>query len=270
VTNHIEGASATGGAVVMEGLLSKRNREGNFDKCYVVLTATCVRYGKAAGTSKVATLGDKLTSVVSKAANVATSGSMGSAGNVSSSASTAASASASAAHPDTDVTLSESATEIPLETVLVTSLQAGDYDDTQKAGRAFRFRSKHKSFLLRAKTEEEADGWLRTFQRLSSEARAAKGIYKDPTNADLAPLWASNATANTCSLCRTQFTLFLRRHHCRNCGALVCEACSKERMRIPRLDEKQLFRVCSPCGTQLKDNRSYGAADQASSAADDF
>lgn len=31
-------------------------------------------------------------------------------------------------------------------------------------------------------------------------------------------------------------------------------------MRIPRLDEKQLFRVCNPCGAQLKDSRSYGAA----------
>lgn len=36
-------------------------------------------------------------------------------------------------------------------------------------------------------------------------------------------------------------------------------------MRIPRLDEKQLFRVCNPCGVALKDSRAYGATPAASS-----
>lgn len=146
--------------MVLEGLLSKRNREGAFDKCYVVLTPACIRYGKAAGTSAVASISDKLTSAVSRAANVATSGSIGAAGNVSSAPTAAASGAA-------DVKLSESATEIAIDTVLATPLQPGDYDDAAKAGRSFRFQSKHKSFLLRAKTEEEAALWLDALQRLS-------------------------------------------------------------------------------------------------------
>lgn len=202
--------SQNGDDVVLEGLLSKRNREGNFDNCYVVVTPACVRYGKAAGTSAVASLSDKLTSTISRAANVATSGSVGAAGNVSASAAAATAASAA-----TDVKLSESATEIPIETVLVTELQPGDYDDPVKAARAFRFQSKHKSFLLRAKTEEEAELWRHTMQRLSSEARRKTGA-KDPSDKDVAPLWASNTTANACTQCRTNFSLFVRRHHCRN------------------------------------------------------
>lgn len=154
--------SQNGADVALEGLLSKRNREGAFDKCYVVLTPVCIRYGKAAGTSAVASISDKLTSAVSRAANVATSGSVGAAGNVSAPTATAAGA--------TDVKLSESATEIAIETVLATPLQPGDYDDAAKAGRTFRFQSKHKSFLLRAKTEEEAALWLDTLQRLSRYA----------------------------------------------------------------------------------------------------
>lgn len=160
--------SQNGADVVLEGLLSKRNREGAFDKCYVVLTPGCIRYGKAAGTSAVASISDKLTSAVSRAANVATSGSVGAAGNVSS-APTAASGAA-------DVKLSESATEIAIDTVLATPLQPGDYDDAAKAGRTFRFQSKHKSFLLRAKTEEEAALWLDTLQRLSRYVRRAAAV----------------------------------------------------------------------------------------------
>lgn len=220
--------------MVLEGLLSKRNREGAFDKCYVVLTPACIRYGKAAGTSAVASISDKLTSAVSRAANVATSGSIGAAGNVSSAPTAAASGAA-------DVKLSESATEIAIDTVLATPLQPGDYDDAVKAGRTFRFQSKHKSFLLRAKTEEEAALWLDTLQRLSRyalrdrrcrcassvtfrcpllccvcrEARRTAGL-REPTDNDVAPLWATNATANACTLCRAGFTLFVRRHHCRN------------------------------------------------------
>ena len=42
-----------------------------------------------------------------------------------------------------------------------------------------------------------------------------------------APVWASDATSNECSLCRAEFTWLRRRHHCRRCGLLVCDDCSK-------------------------------------------
>ena len=41
-------------------------------------------------------------------------------------------------------------------------------------------------------------------------------------------------------------------------GKCVCEMCSREKMRIPKLDEKKLFRVCNPCGKELKSVRVYG------------
>jgi hypothetical protein len=43
-------------------------------------------------------------------------------------------------------------------------LKDGDYDNEEKKDRAFRFLSKYKSFLLRAKTVELKEEWLQTIQ----------------------------------------------------------------------------------------------------------
>ncbi len=47
-----------------------------------------------------------------------------------------------------------------------------------------------------------------------------------------APVWASDVTSNECSLCRVEFTWLRRRHHCRRCGLLVCDDCSKVRRSL--------------------------------------
>ncbi|KAJ1469909.1 hypothetical protein T484DRAFT_1918524 [Baffinella frigidus] len=47
-------------------------------------------------------------------------------------------------------------------------------------------------------------------------------------------LWQPDAEALTCSLlaCGREFHRFLRRHHCRVCGRVVCADCSKGRRRL--------------------------------------
>jgi hypothetical protein len=34
--------------------------------------------------------------------------------------------------------------------------------------------------------------------------------------------------------------------------------CSRDKMRILKIDDKKLFRVCNPCGKELKSTRVYG------------
>jgi hypothetical protein len=41
-------------------------------------------------------------------------------------------------------------------------------------------------------------------------------------------------------------------------GMCVCELCSKDKVRIPRLDERALYKVCNHCSKQLKEDREYG------------
>jgi len=50
------------------------------------------------------------------------------------------------------------------------------------------------------------------------------------------PEWVHDRDAPECHLCMRWFTLFRRRHHCRACGEVFCNACSSNRITIPRLN----------------------------------
>lgn len=66
-------------------------------------------------------------------------------------------------------------------------------------------------------------------------------VPKDP------PEWESN-DGKECTMCKAKFTLTNRKHHCRGCGKLVCNACSQKRVRYPPewlMDDKQ--RACDAC-----------------------
>lgn len=43
------------------------------------------------------------------------------------------------------------------------------------------------------------------------------------------PEWQKDESSDYCSICNGKFSLFNRRHHCRNCGNLVCSNCSGKR-----------------------------------------
>lgn len=61
-----------------------------------------------------------------------------------------------------------------------------------------------------------------------------------------AAVWVPDNEANVCMCCKkTQFTLIIRRHHCRNCGAVVCGPCSPKKFLLPSGSKPQ--RVCLDC-----------------------
>ena len=45
----------------------------------------------------------------------------------------------------------------------------------------------------------------------------------------LAPVWRPNSTASACTCCGKKFSWTFRKHHCRNCGIVVCDNCSGSR-----------------------------------------
>ena len=81
---------------------------------------------------------------------------------------------------------------------------------------------------------------------------------------EVAPIRVIASTQDCCMVCKKDFRGMLgilnaRPHHCRACGAVVCDACSRERARIPSLDERALFKCCIICAKELKGGRKYGA-----------
>lgn len=73
-------------------------------------------------------------------------------------------------------------------------------------------------------------------------------------NEVILPRWQPDSEVHKCPICRTPFSFFLRKHHCRKCGRVVCNSCSPHRITIPYqyivqppagLEELEHNRTCS-------------------------
>ena len=71
--------------------------------------------------------------------------------------------------------------------------------------------------------------------------------------------WKSDHTRDLCQDCRTRFSSFTRKHHCRFCGDIFCDSCTSIRVSMKdiyektkrdinfiRLEEK-VERICNQC-----------------------
>ncbi|CAM9969975.1 unnamed protein product, partial [Laminaria digitata] len=58
-----------------------------------------------------------------------------------------------------------------------------------------------------------------------------------------ASLWVPDDMAPKCCLCRSEFNIYRRRHHCRTCGRVVCDDCSSKRLKSER--------TCAACWDRL-------------------
>eukprot|EP01064_Diplonema_japonicum_P035972 TRINITY_DN7943_c5_g1_i1.p1 TRINITY_DN7943_c5_g1~~TRINITY_DN7943_c5_g1_i1.p1 ORF type:complete len:233 (+),score=47.79 TRINITY_DN7943_c5_g1_i1:56-700(+) len=59
--------------------------------------------------------------------------------------------------------------------------------------------------------------------------------------------WMANEDVNGCPLCEGTFGWLKRKHHCRCCGGIFCDACSKDKRVLASLGYDTAVRVCSEC-----------------------
>lgn len=82
------------------------------------------------------------------------------------------------------------------------------------------------------------------------------------------PKWLPDSASSTCMLCNVRFhPIMCSRHHCRYCGGIFCNECTKGRSLLPekfRTGEPQ--RVCDVCCVRLESVQPY-LMDQVSRAA---
>jgi hypothetical protein len=62
-----------------------------------------------------------------------------------------------------------------------------------------------------------------------------------------AGVWINDQEVADCMICHVRYTLLVRRHHCRRCGAVVCGRCSENRMFLESSRSGTLKRVCDTC-----------------------
>ncbi|XP_052410362.1 FYVE, RhoGEF and PH domain-containing protein 6 isoform X1 [Carassius gibelio] len=124
--------------------------------------------------------------------------------------------------------------------------------------------SVERSFILSANSATERDEWLEAIAKaiddytrkkisfFSSRSQESEGISDDglPLGSK-APIWIPDLRTTMCMICTCEFTLTWRRHHCRACGKVVCQACSSNKYYLEYL-KNQLARVCDHCYIKLQ------------------
>ena len=95
------------------------------------------------------------------------------------------------------------------------------------------------------------------------------GTLRERGSLEPLPRWQPDHEVSACPVCKTSFSFFFRKHHCRKCGRVVCNNCSPHRITIPRqyvvqppstddsevseayparnLGGGEVVRVCNPC-----------------------
>lgn len=91
---------------------------------------------------------------------------------------------------------------------------------------------------------------------LGTRAMTYTGARRDAS--EKTARWKADNEVTACENCRNQFSFVRRRHHCRRCGGIFCDACTKKRrtIRDPLSEEGRLrgpvkdCRVCDRCAAE--------------------
>ncbi|XP_015270129.1 PREDICTED: FYVE, RhoGEF and PH domain-containing protein 6 [Gekko japonicus] len=126
--------------------------------------------------------------------------------------------------------------------------------------------SVQRSFILSASSATERDEWLDAISRSIEEYMKKRITFnpsrsleeadpeKDEEDSPLgskAPIWIPDTRATMCMICTSEFTLTWRRHHCRACGKIICQACSSNKHGLDYM-KNQPARVCDLCFKELQ------------------
>lgn len=159
-----------------------------------------------------------------------------------------------------------------IEFVRVTDLR-----NNGKNRHAFALMGRPKSFVVMASSSAEKRTWLKALDRCCEARLAArrtsmrvrrggvveieedvvdpekeisplsKGDGTDSNEQRAAPLWIPDRWSACCMVCAEKFGAFRRRHHCRNCGRLVCHSCSGSEKLLVHVDNTKPVRICDTC-----------------------
>ncbi|XP_068193388.1 pleckstrin homology domain-containing family F member 1-like [Antennarius striatus] len=134
---------------------------------------------------------------------------------------------------------------IPLENILLE-----DMEDSSVLKNQWLIRTPRKSFFVSAHSNEEKEAWIEHINLCQSNLLQAGTLR----GSAFASTWIPDRVTHKCMRCFHNFSQTKRRHHCRKCGFLVCNACSKKRMLIEHIHATKKLRVCKICHAQNQED----------------
>lgn len=131
---------------------------------------------------------------------------------------------------------------LPLSDMTVTNVE-----DSTDGSNAFQVNHAQKSFLVFSPNAQEKSNWMKALKRFTGLCQEATG----KSGAEARAVWIPDKKVKTCMVadCDEGFSLTRRRHHCRNCGAVVCGTCSNAYKAV--LNQQKPERVCRVCHAKL-------------------
>jgi len=127
-------------------------------------------------------------------------------------------------------------------------------------GFAFQIKGYGKSFTVYTETLEEKQEWMKILystiqnhkQNWADQKHRAGVVSSAMTFNGPAAVWIPDDHARYCMICKKEFTVIKRRHHCRRCGMIVCGDCSKNKAIVLEVDKEKEVKVCDPCNKELQ------------------
>jgi hypothetical protein len=115
-----------------------------------------------------------------------------------------------------------------------------------------------KSFILQFASADERDSWSLAIQDAIVNARAQSGApsYKE------APIWIPDIASDVCMACGIPMTFYRRKHHCRNCGKIMCRGCLPHKVMLPHISETRPSKICQLCFEEVEKEHSQPNCEQ--------
>lgn len=111
--------------------------------------------------------------------------------------------------------------------------------------RAYKFASDHG--MLYGETSSKADVGVQSIFLECAASYLDSQMENVAHQKLMAPPWVPDRLRSKCQQCNRQFSLTVRRHHCRNCSEIFCSKCSSRFIPIKRFGFDEPVRCCDEC-----------------------
>lgn len=128
-------------------------------------------------------------------------------------------------------------------------VQQEDLEDSMEMPNQWLLKTPRKSFYIAAASAEEKQAWMEHINNCRAQQLQRLGANMS-TNKVFAATWIPDSVSAICMRCSSRFNVTHRRHHCRRCGFIVCNSCSKSRAMLRHISSKPV-RVCLLCKDNL-------------------